>query len=176
MEGCVFCGIAEGKIPSYKVFENSQFMVTLDINPATNGHLILIPKMHYQTIIEMPEPEYQQFFSIARCLIMVLVDYGAKGVNFLYSFGEAAGQRSLHLILHIIPRYDDDKVHLIWEPKKLSEGEFKSIQSAVMAKINSQMSQMQAPMQAPRPQEAEKPAQQPKPEPIIKWERRTGAY
>lgn len=172
MEGCIFCAIVEGKTPSFKVFENKQFLVTLDINPATNGHLIIIPKAHYKNVIEMPEPEYQQLFSIARALMVVLVDYGAHGVNLLYSLGEAAGQRSPHLILHLIPRYLNDKVHLVWEPKKLSEADFKAIQSAIIEKIKNQMSQTQEAPQQPVQQQT----QQPKKEEVIILERRTGAY
>jgi len=174
MEGCIFCSIVEGKTPSFKVFENPQFLVTLDINPATKGHLIVIPKMHYKHVIEMPEPEYQGLCSVARALMVMLVDYGAKGVNLLYSIGEAAGQRSSHLIMHVIPRYDNDKVHLVWEPQKLTESDFRAIQSAIAAKINTQgvpQQIKQEPQQMPQPV-----PEQPKQEPTIRIERRTGAY
>lgn len=172
MEGCIFCAIVEGKMPSFKVFENPQFLVTLDINPATKGHLIMIPKTHYKHVIEMPEPEYQQLFSLTRALMIVLIDYGAKGVNLLYSLGETAGQRSPHMILHLIPRYENDKVHLVWEPQKLSEADFKAIQSAIAAKINAQISGET--QQQPQPQQERLPP--PPPPPLVRLERRTGGY
>ena len=109
-------------------------------------------------------------FSLARALMVVLVDYGAKGVNLLYSLGEAAGQRSPHLILHIIPRYDNDKVHLVWEPQKLTEDDFKAIQLAITSKMNAQAKAEQAKEVQPEP---EKPKP---PESVIQLERRTGAY
>jgi histidine triad (HIT) family protein len=176
MEGCLFCSIVEGKMPSYKVFENPLFLVALDINPATKGHLIVIPKAHYRNIVEMPEQEMHRMFSLTRALSAVLIDYGAKGVNMLYSLGEAAGQRSPHMMVHLIPRYQDDKVHLVWEPQKLSEEDFRLIQSAVSAKINEQASQQQAPAPVqPQPMQPQQP-QQPPQQPPMRWPRRTGGY
>jgi len=166
MEGCIFCSIAEGATPSFKVFEDNLFTVSLDINPANRGHLIVIPKTHFKNIIEMPDQLYQKMFSIARAMMVVLIDYGAKGVNMLYSLGESAGQRSPHMILHLIPRYDNDKVHFVWDPPKLTEPELREIQEAIKTKIAGQGQQEQQP-QEPVRREPEKP---------IILQRRTGAY
>ena len=166
MEGCIFCSIAEGATPSFKVFEDNLFTVSLDINPANRGHLIVIPKTHFKNIIEMPDQLYQKMFSIARAMMVVLIDYGAKGVNMLYSLGESAGQKSPHMILHLIPRYDNDKVHFVWEPPKLTEAELREIQAAIKAKIAGQEQKEQQPPEPVR-KEPEKP---------IILQRRTGAY
>ena len=186
MEGCIFCSIVQGKTPTYKVFETQQFIVALDINAATKGHLVVIPKAHYKHIIEMPEQEYQSLFSLARVLMITLIDYGAKGANILYSLGESAGQRSPHMILHVIPRYENDKVHLVWEPQKLSEADFKAIQSAIASRINAQVSSGQQPRQEQQLRQEQQPRheQQPQqpaqpqlpPPPLARLPRRTGGY
>ena len=135
MEQCIFCNIIAGKIPGYKVYEDNLFFAILDINPANPGHLVLMPKRHIGSIMEMSNEEAQSFFLVARSLALSLLEFGAEGVNFLYSIGGAAGQRSPHMIMHIIPRYKGDSVRFIWEPKKFSEEEFKSQQQKLSSII-----------------------------------------
>ena len=153
MEGCLFCGISQGQIPSFKVYEDDQFYASLDINPANPGHLIVFPKAHYKTVMEMSEPEYYKLFSVVRALSLTLFEYGALGVNLLYAMGEAAGQRSPHLIVHIIPRYKEDQVNLIWQPQKYTQEQFTQIQQKIIEKIHGvQQPQPQQPQQIPQPQ------------------------
>lgn len=135
MDQCIFCGIVSGKVPCYKIYEDNEFIAILDINPANPGHLILFPKGHIASIMEMSEQTYSKFFLIARALSFKLLEYGAEGINFLYSMGETAGQRTPHMIIHIIPRYKGDKVRLIWEPKKFSDEEFKAQQQRILSLI-----------------------------------------
>ncbi len=52
---CIFCKIAAGEIPSKTIYEDETFRVILDINPATRGHALIIPKEHYANIYELPE-------------------------------------------------------------------------------------------------------------------------
>ena len=54
-DNCIFCKILAGDIPSYKVFEDDEFMVILDAGPATRGHALIIPKEHYRDLYAMPE-------------------------------------------------------------------------------------------------------------------------
>ncbi len=125
---CLFCNIINGKIPGYKVFEDNKFVAILDINPSNPGHMVLIPKQHMSSIMEMSQEDLANFMMVARGLSLSLLEFGAKGVNFLYGMGEAAGQRTPHMIMHIMPRYENDRVSLVWEPKKFSEDEFKNQQ------------------------------------------------
>ncbi|MFH1511410.1 MAG: HIT domain-containing protein, partial [Candidatus Woesearchaeota archaeon] len=55
MSDCIFCKIVEGKIPSSKVFENSNFLAFLDFSPVSKGHTLLIPKKHYETLMDLPD-------------------------------------------------------------------------------------------------------------------------
>ncbi len=140
---CLFCAIVGDKIPSYKVYEDNQFVAILDINPSNPGHLMLIPKQHVVSIMELSDTDMAKFFLVARGLSLALLEYGAKGINFLYGMGEAAGQRTPHAFMHIIPRYENDKVSLVWEPKKFSEDDFKNQQQKILQIINNQKQQIQ---------------------------------
>ena len=54
-DNCIFCKIANGEIPSRTMYENERFRVILDLSPATKGHVLIIPKVHYQDLFELPE-------------------------------------------------------------------------------------------------------------------------
>ncbi len=142
---CLFCAIIGDKIPSYKVYEDNQFVAILDINPSNPGHLMLIPKQHVVSIMELSDTDMAKFFLVARGLSLALLEFGAKGINFLYGMGEAAGQRTPHAFMHIMPRYENDKVSLVWEPKKFSEEDFKNQQQRIAQIIYSQKKQIQQP-------------------------------
>ena len=125
---CIFCKIIDGVIPSAKLFENDDFMIMLDIGPASFGHALLIPKNHYANIFEMPE----EVLSSAICLAKewgekIVKALGADGLNLVQNNGLAAGQTVFHFHLHLIPRYDGDNVGNLWNPGSLSEEQKKEI-------------------------------------------------
>jgi histidine triad (HIT) family protein len=65
---CVFCEIATGRIPSHKVWENREFIAFLDIRPVRPGHLLLVPKKHYESVFVLPGTLYARTFLVARAL------------------------------------------------------------------------------------------------------------
>jgi len=157
MENCVFCALAEGKIQSYKIYEDDKFFAFLDINPANPGHIVLSPRAHFASIMEMSLDDYARFFIIGRALALALLEFGAEGVNFLHSMGEAAGQRIPHAILHLIPRYKSDSVHLVWDSQKLDDAKLSELRTRIMAFIKQpgQATVQQAPLpQPPKPTDA----------------------
>ncbi|MDD5331356.1 MAG: HIT family protein [Candidatus Nanoarchaeia archaeon] len=121
---CPFCMIAHGKIESIKVFENSDFMGVLDINPANPGHVILFPKRHYMVLSQMDDHSVREMFSIANRIAKgVFEGLNAEGTNIFVANGKAAGQNAPHLLVHIIPRYENDGIVFSWDPKELHKGE-----------------------------------------------------
>ncbi|MFH0956981.1 MAG: HIT family protein [Candidatus Aenigmatarchaeota archaeon] len=104
--GCLFCRIASGEIPSKKVYEDGAHFAFLDINPRNPGHVLVIPKKHYLTILDMPPREAGALFESAR-IVADAVKRGAKadGLSLVQSNGKAAGQVVAHVHVHIIPRY-----------------------------------------------------------------------
>lgn len=127
-ENCVFCKILNGDIPSTKLFEDEDFVIILDVGPATFGHALVIPKTHYANIYEMPEELLAKSISLAKVWGEKLVKaLHADGLNLVQNNGLAAGQTVFHYHLHLIPRYDQDAVGELWTPGTLSDEQRKEI-------------------------------------------------
>jgi len=123
-KNCVFCQIISGKIPAYKIFEDDKVMAILDINPANEGHVLLLPKEHYQILIQMPPDLLGHMIIIAKKISqMMLSTMKARGTSLYFEIGIAAGQKAPHVMLHIIPS-DPEKKILQPETKKLSVEDF----------------------------------------------------
>ncbi len=106
---CIFCQIIAGKIPSKKVYEDDRCITVLDINPATRGHLLIIPKEHYAIMPQIPDKDIGHFFLVSKYLSQVLLKVlKASGTNVFVANGLAAGQRSQHFMVHVIPRKESD--------------------------------------------------------------------
>ncbi|NQV91880.1 HIT domain-containing protein [Candidatus Woesearchaeota archaeon] len=136
---CIFCQIVEGKVPSKKIYEDKQCIAILDIQPATKGHLLLIPKEHYAIMPQVPDDVLQHLFKISKRLSQALLR-GLKvgGTSIFIANGQAAGQRALHFMIHLIPRKDGDKI--IDDTEKLIEGSMQEkVRIAVQDKILSLM-------------------------------------
>jgi histidine triad (HIT) family protein len=67
-EDCIFCKIIKGEIPSKKYYENDNFLAIFDINPISEGHIVVFSKNHYFNTGEMPEQEWQKLCVLARNL------------------------------------------------------------------------------------------------------------
>ena len=120
-ENCIFCKILNGDIPSTKIYEDDQFVIMLDIGPASFGHALILPKDHYANIYEMPEEVLSKSICLAKTFGEKLVKaLGADGLNLVQNNGTAAGQTVFHYHLHLIPRYEGDSVGDLWTPGSLS--------------------------------------------------------
>ncbi len=109
MADCIFCQIAAGKVPSKKTYEDSKVLAFLDINPVTEGHTLVVPKTHYETISQVPDSELGVIFGVVKKLATNLkVKLGADGLNIIQNNGKAAGQEIPHFHVHIIPRKIND--------------------------------------------------------------------
>ena len=121
---CIFCKIADGKIPSHRVYENEEFLAFLDVSPAAPGHILLIPKEHYRDVEELPAEISAGMLSIAASLGKKTREcLGAEGFNLLFNTGRNAGQTVFHCHMHIIPRKPEDGALLLWEPARISQEE-----------------------------------------------------
>ncbi len=125
---CIFCKLANGEIPTNSIFENELFNVILDNGPATKGHCLILPKEHYANLFEIPEDTAAEAMKLAKKLAVKLKDkLSADGVNLVQNNGAAAGQTVNHFHLHIIPRYENDGQHILWNPTEPSAEELKSL-------------------------------------------------
>ncbi|MFR8087654.1 MAG: HIT family protein [Lachnospirales bacterium] len=117
MDGCIFCKIAAGEIPSTTVYEDEDLRVIADISPANLGHLLILPKVHAKDLTELPAEMACKVMITAQKVVKAMQEgLHPDGINVLQNNGEAAGQTVMHYHMHIIPRYQGDSVRIGWEP------------------------------------------------------------
>lgn len=127
-DNCIFCKIANGEIPSATLYEDNSFRVILDLNPASKGHALVLPKEHYANAFEIPEETAGKAFAVAKKVGEKLYQgLHADGLNILQNNGVVAGQTVFHFHIHMVPRYENDTVGLSWKPGKLTEEDRKEI-------------------------------------------------
>lgn len=115
---CLFCKIVNKEIPCTKVYEDDKVLAFMDINPMSEGHLLVIPKNHGATILDLPEEDFLAVMAVAKKIAQA-VDKALKpdGINILQLNGEAANQVVPHLHVHIVPRWDGDGLKVSkWVP------------------------------------------------------------
>ncbi len=111
---CIFCAIAAGEIPSKKVYEDDEVYAFLDINPASEGHTLVIPKAHSEGLLDTEDKVLSSLISkVKKIAEMQKAAYNADGFNILQNNGEASGQTVKHIHFHIIPRYTGKKLNFL---------------------------------------------------------------
>jgi histidine triad (HIT) family protein len=114
---CIFCQIVAGELPAYKLDEDEHTIAFMDINPATRGHALVIPRRHARNLLEIgPEDLSATALAAQRLAQRVSDRLGAEGVNLLNACGAVAWQTVFHFHIHVIPRYSDDPLQLPWKP------------------------------------------------------------
>jgi histidine triad (HIT) family protein len=114
---CLFCKIVAGELPGQIVAEDELTVAFMDINPATRGHLLVVPRNHTPNLLEAGAEDLDATVRTAQRLARRVTErLGADGVNLLNSCGATAWQTVFHLHVHVIPRYADDPLKLPWIP------------------------------------------------------------
>jgi histidine triad (HIT) family protein len=131
-EDCIFCKIVAGELPAKVVDEDERTMSFMDINPATPGHALVIPRRHVRDLIEVDAEDLRATALAAQRLAGRMGErLGAAGVNVLNSCGAAAWQTVFHFHLHVIPRYESDPLRLPWVPGPGDAGEIEKAAAAL---------------------------------------------
>ena len=126
MEDCIFCKLANGVFETNTLFEDENFRVIFDASPATEGHVLVIPKEHYANFFEMPEDLVAKAYKLAKKVATVLKEVtGCNGVNILQNNGEAAGQTVFHFHIHVIPRYHEEIIY--WKQNEVNQDKVNEI-------------------------------------------------
>ena len=130
---CIFCAIADGEIPSFKVYEDDLVLAYLDINPFSKGHTLVIPKAHSTGLLDTGDDVLAAVVArVKKVAAHLKAALPCDGFNILQNNGEAAGQTVRHLHFHIIPRYAGEP--LAFESKPGDMGELKSLADALAEK------------------------------------------
>jgi histidine triad (HIT) family protein len=114
---CLFCRIVSGELPSTRIDEDERTVAFMDINPATRGHVLVVPREHSVDLTEIAEDDLAAVGSMAKQIALRQKErLGADGINLLNSCGRVAWQTVFHFHVHVIPRYATDPLRLPWEP------------------------------------------------------------
>lgn len=129
MADCIFCNTVKGETKLEQLYEDDQVIVVIHPRPAVPGHLLVIPKNHYQIFEQIPDYEITHIFDVVN-KISVAVFEGMKsaGTNIILQNGVAAGQEIPHVAIHIIPRKEGDTLDFQWEPKQLTQEQMSSVE------------------------------------------------
>jgi histidine triad (HIT) family protein len=129
---CIFCKIAAGELPAQIVDEDERTIAFMDINPATRGHLLVIPRRHSRDLEEIdPEDLAAVALTAQRMARRMFERLDADGVNLLNSCRAAAWQTVFHFHIHVIPRYGDDPLKLPWIPSPGDSAEIEATASTL---------------------------------------------
>lgn len=119
MNDCVFCKIIKGEIPSTGIYEDEVVKVFLNINPASRGHLLVIPKEHFENVLDCPDEILSHIIKVSKKIAKLAKEkLGADAINIANNSGKEAGQEVFHLHFHVVPRYKDDGMKLDFINKK----------------------------------------------------------
>jgi histidine triad (HIT) family protein len=114
---CIFCKIVARELPAMIIEEDELTVSFMDINPATRGHVLVVPRRHARDLLSVDSEDLRATAAAAQRLAARMSErLGAEGVNLLNSCGAAAWQTVFHFHLHVIPRYADDPLRLPWVP------------------------------------------------------------
>jgi histidine triad (HIT) family protein len=112
---CIFCKIIAGEIPCFKLYEDDASLAFMDINPANEGHALVIPKEHYADVHAVSNEALASTVVTAKKIAAALdKTLGPDGMNLIQCNGPAAAQSVLHFHMHVLPRRQGDGLTLNW--------------------------------------------------------------
>jgi histidine triad (HIT) family protein len=108
MKDCLFCKIIKGELPSSTIYEDDLIKVIMNINPSTNGHLLILPKEHYVNIMDIKPEIVSHSIEKTRDIIYPLLKEKLNCEGLTIAENNELGQEIRHFHIHLIPRYPND--------------------------------------------------------------------
>ena len=121
MNDCIFCKIIKGELPSKTIYEDDLIKVIMNINPSTDGHLLVLPKEHYINITDIDEEVINHSFKVIRDTLYPLLKEKLNCLGLTLAENNELGQEIKHFHIHLTPRYEDDGVDFKYDQSKLSD-------------------------------------------------------
>lgn len=121
MNDCIFCKIIKGELPSKTIYEDDLIKVIMNINPSTNGHLLVLPKEHCENILDIKEEIVTHSFKIIRNNLYPLLKEKLNCEGLTLSENNWLGQEIRHFHIHVTPRYQNDEVEFTYNEKLLND-------------------------------------------------------
>jgi histidine triad (HIT) family protein len=133
---CIFCKIVAGEIPSFKVHEDGDTVVFMDINPLTEGHVLVVPRRHCVGLWDADDATLAAAMRSVRRVALALKDaLGLDSLNMLQANGKWAAQSVPHLHFHLIPRREDDGAGMDWPLEPGDMNALQALSSRIAAKV-----------------------------------------
>ena len=120
MNDCIFCKIIKGEIPSYTIYEDDKMKAFLDVNPVSNGHVLLIPKKHYKNFLDTPDELIKDMYHIIKTKIYPLLEEKLKitGLSICQ-----IGKDVNHYHIHLIPQYENEEFDFKYNKENIKDVE-----------------------------------------------------
>jgi len=149
------------------LYEDEKIAAILHPQGASPGHIVVLPKQHSPILEQVPDFVVGQLFAKANQLSRVLFEsLEVGGVNLLIQNGVSAGQRQSHVMLHVLPRKENDGINMLWKTRQLSEEEFSTIELKIKeeTKVIGQFEN-----ETPPPVEVKQPEKLVQKEGVVDW-------
>jgi len=130
MESCTFCKIIKQEIPCEKIYEDADFLSFVDIEPVSDGHILVIPKEHIVWMQEAKDEVLSGIFKLSKKLMTAL----KKSFSCDYVQVAVSGQDIPHFHIHLIPRYYKDNLSN-WPTKKYKKGEIEAVAKKITQEL-----------------------------------------
>lgn len=121
MNDCIFCKIIKGELPSKTIYEDNLIKIIMNINPSTDGHLLVLPKEHYVNIMDIKDEIISHSFKIIRDTIYPQLKKKLNCQGLTIAENNELGQEIRHFHIHLTPRYPDDGADFEYDKSKLSD-------------------------------------------------------
>lgn len=121
MNDCLFCKIIRGEIPSYTVYEDDIVKAFLDVNPNSDGHILVIPKKHYENLFDTPNDDIIYMIDTIKTKIYPLLQEKLNIDGLTICQNNDFGQDIRHYHIHLIPRYMYDKFKCVFDNNQLHD-------------------------------------------------------
>ncbi|MGN6347154.1 MAG: HIT family protein [Candidatus Nitrosocosmicus sp.] len=119
---CIFCKIINKSIPNATIYENEKFIAFLDKYPINYGHSLIVPKNHFNTILDMPTDLVCEMYSLVPQIAKAIItSIDGNGFNVSQNNGRSANQIIPHVHVHIVPRFDIEKTKGQWPMRKIAK-------------------------------------------------------
>lgn len=129
---CIFCQIVTRSLPAFVVYEDAACVAFLDSRPLFPGHCLLVPRVHFATLTDLPESEVAALFLAARKLARA-VEAGLGAEGSFVAINNRISQSVPHLHIHVVPRRKKDGLKGFFWPRSTyaGEAEMREVQSKI---------------------------------------------
>lgn len=132
-EDCVFCAIVDGRAPAHVIRSDERTIAFLDINPATSGHTLVVPRTHARTLLDLDRADATAMMAAAQSVALMLDrSLRPEGLTLFQANEPAGWQTVFHVHLHVLPRWSDDGLVPPWTVTPGDEGELAAVARRIL--------------------------------------------